>query len=79
MTQHQYRKVLYLEIGVGYNTPGIIKYRFWQMTEEWPDAIYASLNLQEAFAPDAIKEKSIWINADIGDILTELNGGVYQG
>ncbi len=79
LQEHRDQHTLFLEMGTGFNTPGIIKYRFWQMTEEWPDAVYASLNLQEAFAPDAIKEKSICINADIGDILTELNGGVYQG
>lgn len=76
---HRDQHTLFLEMGTGFNTPGIIKYRFWQMTEEWPDAVYASLNLQEAFAPDAIRDKAICINADIADILTELNGGIYHG
>lgn len=33
-------RILYLELGVGYNTPGIIKYSFWQMTAQNPKAIY---------------------------------------
>lgn len=62
-------KVLFLELGVGYNTPGIIKYPFWNMTHDWPDATYACLNTGEAAAPEEISEKSICINGDIGDIL----------
>ena len=66
------RHVLFLEVGVGNNTPVIIKYPFWQMTHEWPDAVYACLNYGEAYAPVEIKEKSICINGDIGDILSKL-------
>ena len=66
------KKVLYLETGIGANTPIIFKVPFWQMTEEWPDATYACLNYGEAFAPDEIKKKSICINGDIGEILEKL-------
>ena len=54
------------------NTPGIIKYSFWQMTHDWKDATYACLNYGDAFAPDEIKNKSICINADIGEVLDKL-------
>ena len=64
--------VLFLELAVGFNTPAIIKYSFWRMTYDWPDATYACLNFGEAFAPDEIKEKSICINGDIGAILNQL-------
>ncbi|MBQ6733666.1 MAG: hypothetical protein IJR00_02035 [Lachnospiraceae bacterium] len=66
------RKVLYLELGVGGNTPGIIKYPFWQMTAENPNAVYACINYGEAFCPAEIKDRSICIDADIGDILLSL-------
>ena len=69
---HRDNKVLFLETAVGFNTPSIIKYSFWQMTNDWPDATYACLNYGEAYAPDEIKDKSICINGDIGDILEKL-------
>ena len=69
---HEKTKTLFLELGVGGNTPGIIKYPFWQMTYKWPDAIYACINYGEAGAPEEIKDKSILINNDIGNILDDL-------
>lgn len=66
---HRDKKVLFLETAVGFNTPGIVKYSFWQMTNDFPDATYACLNYGEAYAPDEIKDKSICINGDIGEII----------
>jgi NAD-dependent SIR2 family protein deacetylase len=66
--------ILYLELGVGYNTPGIIKYPFWQMTMNNPKAVYACLNFGEAAAPGEIESRSICINDDIGDILKKVIG-----
>lgn len=65
-------KVLFLELGVGGNTPGIIKYPFWQMTYGSPHATYACLNMGEAWAPEEIRERSICIDGDMKDILGEL-------
>lgn len=70
--RHERLKVLYLELGVGANTPGIIKYPFWRMTAENPKAVYACINFGEALAPDRIAERSICIEGDIGEALTEL-------
>lgn len=70
LEEHKNKKVLFLELGTGMNTPGIIKFSFWKMTYEWPDAFYACLNLNEAYAPDKIKMKSICINDDIGNVLS---------
>ena len=72
LRRHKNMKVLFLDAGTGFNTPIIFKVPFWQMTEEWPDATYACLNYGQAFAPDEIKEKSICINGDIGEILSKL-------
>ena len=69
LQSHQHANVLFWENGVGFNTPGIIKYPFWRMTYEWKDAVYACLNHGEAYAPDAIKEKAICIHGDIGVVL----------
>ncbi len=67
-------KVLYLELGVGYNTPGIIKYPFWQMTAKNTDATYACINYDDAECPDLIKDRAILIEGDIGKVLEDLKG-----
>ena len=72
LRRHTNMKVLFLDVATGFNTPIIFKVPFWQMTEEWADATYACLNYGQAFAPDEIKEKSICINGDIGEILSKL-------
>lgn len=69
---HQNKKVLFLELGTGMNTPGIIKFSFWRMVQEWRDATYACINLNEAYAPAEIREKSICMREDIGDVLNRL-------
>ena len=51
------------------NTPGIIKYPFWEMTYQNPKAVYACVNLGEAFAPKEIAERAICIDGDIGEVL----------
>jgi NAD-dependent SIR2 family protein deacetylase len=69
---HQNTNTLFLELAVGYNTPGIVKYPFWRLTHAWQHATYACLNYSEAYAPDEIIDKSICINDDIGEILDKL-------
>ena len=59
------QKILYLELGVGYNTPGIIKFPFWQRTNANPNAVYACINAGEAAAPREIADRSICIRSDI--------------
>ena len=70
LRRHRGQRLLLLELGVGYNTPGIIKYPFWQMTMENPDATYACLNQKEALAPQEIRRQSICLQGDIGEILS---------
>ncbi|EGC76718.1 SIR2 family NAD-dependent protein deacylase [Treponema denticola] len=65
-------KVLFLELGVGGNTPRIIKYPFWQMTEKNPNAAYACINFGEAVVPSKIEKQSICINDDIGEVLKKM-------
>ena len=69
---HEHGKVLYWELGVGYNTPGIIKYPFWQMTAENPEATYACMNRSNAVAPKGIQPRSICIPGDIWANLSRL-------
>ena len=72
LRRHAHGRILYLELGVGYNTPGIIKYPFWQETYRNPEAFYVCLNLGDAAAPGEITERSLCIDGDIGEILEEL-------
>ena len=63
-------KILFLELGVGYNTPVIIKYPFWQMTAKNPNATYACINKGQAICPQEIERQSICVNAGIGEVLS---------
>jgi len=72
LRRHESLHVLYLELGVGSNTPVIIKYPFWQMTASNPKAVYACLNYGEAYCPIDIENQSICIDGDIDEILDML-------
>ena len=72
--RHENMHTLYLEIGVGANTPVIIKYPFWAMTDENPNAVYACLNHSAAFCPQQIEKQSICIDGDSGEVMKELLG-----
>ena len=65
-------KLLFLELGVGYNTPVIIKYPFWQMTAKNPRATYACVNRGEVFCPDEIADRAICVDGDIGEVLEKV-------
>ena len=66
------QKILFLEFGVGYNTPVIIKYPFWQMTAKNPKAIYACINQGQAVCPQEIERQTICIDADIDTVLHKI-------
>lgn len=70
--QHKNARLLLLELGVGSNTPVIIKYPFWQMTAENPRAAYACINLGEAACPQGMAKQSVCIDGDIGKVLSEV-------
>ena len=72
---HEGQRVLFLELGVGGNTPMIIKYPFWAMTAENPRAIYACLNYSDACCPVQIRERAICLDGDRGEVLRRLAAG----
>ena len=74
LRRHRGQRVLFWELGVGGNTPVIIKYPFWKLTAENPDTVYASINARECFVPREIRTRSICIARDIGAVLAELLG-----
>ena len=72
LRHHEGEHILFLELGVGGNTPVIIKYPFWRMTYQNPKAVYACVNYGEAYAPREIMDRSICIDGDIGNLLKKL-------
>ena len=69
LEKHDGLHVLFLEIGVGMNTPVIIKYPFWQMTNDNRKAVYACLNYNEAYCPEEIAEQSFCIDGDSKEVI----------
>ncbi len=67
-------RILFLEIGVGYNTPGIIKFPFWQMTMDNPKAVYACVNYENSICPEEIRKKSILVEGEADKVIDELLG-----
>ena len=74
LKHHRKGRVVYLELGVGGNTPVIIKYPFWKMTSQNRNAVYACINLGEAGAPADIRRRSTCIDADIGKAIKHMLG-----
>lgn len=72
LRRHENTAVLFLELGVGYNTPVIIKYPFWKMTASNDKATYACINLGEAVCPQEIGKRSICIDGDIISVMDVL-------
>lgn len=70
--RHKDLNVLYLEIGVGYNTPVIIKYPFWRMTAQNLKSIYACINKGDADCPEELEHQSICIDADIAEVINHI-------
>ena len=71
-------KILFLELGVGYNTPIIIKYPFWQMTAKNQNATYICINQGQAACPQEIERQSVCINADIGQVLQSMSDAAIE-
>jgi len=72
VNRHKSKQILYLELGVGMNTPVIIKYPFWQATAGNKKAVYACINYGEACCPKEIENQSICIDEDIQKVLSEM-------
>lgn len=73
LRRHKGAKVVYLELGVGGNTPVIIKYPFWKMTHQNAKAVYVCINLSESCCPKEIQTRAVCINRDVGAALLELH------
>ena len=72
LERYGHGRILFLELGVGGNTPGIIKVPFLRMTAQNPRATYACINLGEAVTVRGLEAQSILLDADIGTVLEDL-------
>ena len=72
LKSHKKQHILFLELGVGNNTPGIIKYPFWNMTLKNKHALYACINVQDTYYPKEIKKQTICIQEDIYKVIKDL-------
>ena len=75
LQDHQQGPVLYFELGVGLNTPGIIKIPFWQYTKANPQAVYACVNAADARSPEWLEGQSLAVKGDIAQVLQYLERG----
>lgn len=71
LMKNKYKKILFLELGVGTMTPMFIKEPFWEMTHSLPNAYYISINPKDAVVPREISEKGLAINEDIARVLED--------
>lgn len=79
MEAHEKGPILYLELGVGLNTPAIIKVPFLRMTMANPQATYVCLNLGNVYIPDEIADRSVGIDGDIAVILDSFSAYPIEG
>ena len=72
LRRHEGMRTLHMELGVGGNTPAIIKYPFWRMTKQNPNATYACVNIGKTDVPGEISERSVCIDGDIGKVIRDV-------
>lgn len=72
-SRNKNKKIVFLELGVGHNTPGIIKIPFMQMTYQFQNAWYICVNQNDMFIPKEIKDKTIFIKEDLKSFIKILN------
>lgn len=75
LQKQQGKKVVLLELGVGFNTPVIIRFPFENMVRENENWSLIRLNLNEVVIPESFGDRGIGINADIADSIRDLNRG----
>jgi NAD-dependent SIR2 family protein deacetylase len=66
------KRLILLELGVGFNTPGIIRFPFEKITASYPHTTLIRINLSNADVSKGIAEKAISINEDVGKALSDI-------
>jgi NAD-dependent SIR2 family protein deacetylase len=72
--RYEDKRIVYLELGVGENTPSIIKYPFWNLTQKNKDALYVCVNYTDIYIPMEMEGQSLTIKEDIAKVIHDLKG-----
>lgn len=72
LNRHRRDRIVLLEVGVGGNTPAIIKYPFWRMASENRNATYVQLNKGEVLVPSQLERQSVILDCDAAEALSAL-------
>lgn len=74
LEQNKDKKVVLLELGVGFNTPIIIRFPFEKMVRENSSYSLIRLNMDEAVVPESFGKRAIGIGGDMAKAITDIRG-----
>lgn len=79
LREHKSEKMVLLELGVGFNTPTIIRFPFEKLMREHKNMSLIRLNLDEAVVPEELGERAVGINEDMVRSIEDLQRLLYEG
>ncbi len=66
------KNVVLLELGVGFNTPTIIRFPFEKMVRENASYSLIRLNMDEAVVPESFEKRAVGIGGDMAKAITDI-------
>lgn len=69
------QKLVLVELGVGFNTPTIIRFPFEKLVREHENINLIRLNLDQAIVPKSFGKRAVGINADMADSILDIFRG----
>lgn len=66
------KKLVLLELGVGFNTPTIIRFPFEKLVREHDNISLIRLNLNQAIVPKSFGSRAVGINADMAESIKDI-------
>lgn len=79
LQEYENKKIVLLELGVGFNTPTIIRFPFEKMMREYENYMLIRLNLEEAEIPECFGKRAVGINRDIAESIIDIAKSVKEG
>lgn len=77
--KYRNKKILFIEIGVGWMTPMFIQQPFWEMTNYLPNSFYINFNPKDALTNPAIADRSLLIQSDTEEALKQIAQQIQGG
>lgn len=72
LEQNKDKKVVLLELGVGFNTPVIIRFPFEKLVRERDKYSLIRLNMNEAVIPESFKKRAVGIGGDMAEAVNDI-------